>query len=109
MPKATGEMSKRSKPKAPREKPGAARHPAGYQRCRCRGLYKGCGLVRSPYTRQMHVIKENKSTITHTTRIACYIRGRSLTSQFLEKQEDLLLKFLRYSINEFNDEESWDA
>ena len=57
----------------------------------------------------MHTIKEKKSKITHNTRITHYIRGRSLTLQFLEKQQDLLLKFLRYSINGFNGEERWDV
>ena len=47
--------------------------------------------------------------MTHNTRITHYIRGQSLTLQFLEIQQNLLLKIPRHSINTFNVEEHWDV
>lgn len=46
-PKPAGEMSKGNRPKPRSNEPGAAKHPAGYQRCWCRGFNVGC-LIRAP-------------------------------------------------------------
>src|SRR6267154_779520 len=105
----TEAMSNRNAPKAPKNKSGAARLPAGYEQRWCCGSNDGCGLIRLPKKRQLHVIKEIEVQKGIFSIMTCHIHRQSLTLQFLEKQAGLLGDILMKSINQVNDEDYLNA
>jgi len=100
--------SSRCAPKAPKRKSGAARPPAGLQRCWCHGFNVGCGLIRSEWTHRLHTTKERKRIKGIISTMTCYIHRQSLTLQFLEKQVGLLVNILEKSIYEVDIEDHFN-
>ena len=102
-------MSNRSTPKAPKNKSGVARLPAGFKWCGYCGFNVDCGLIRSPKTRRMHAIKKIKLRKGRISKMTRHIRWRSLTLQLLEKQAGLLVDILKKSIGKVNNEDHLNA